>query len=120
MKFFDTFLPVYTGWKTGSKITMDYFHKRYDKQREIGFGHFRGEAQTLRDTANKLDDHHKAISNQVSNMAGVWKGMSADAAQQYCKTYLADAQKVHDDANHAADLIDTAWRGVEKACVDKA
>jgi hypothetical protein len=120
MHFFEYFIPPYKSWTgSGPDLTND-IEKVYDNLRGINFAKFRADATQLTMSHGKLTDITMNLSTDTNSLGGFWQGAAAQAAQQYCGTFIQNAQTVTDGTTAASQVISDSMKAIETAVLQRA
>jgi uncharacterized protein YukE len=120
LSYFQLFIPPYRDW-TGSAPDLDKdIRDVYDNLRGINFAHFRADATQLSTSHGKLSDSALNVANATGSLGGFWQGTAAEAAQQFCGSFVRDARTATDGVDAASQVITTAMKAIETAVLQRA
>jgi uncharacterized protein YukE len=120
MHFFEYFIPPYRKWTGGGPDLANDIEKVYDNLRGINFAKFRADATQLTTSHGKLTDITMNLSTDTNSLGGFWQGAAAQAAQQYCGTFIQNAQTVTDGTTAASQVISDSMKAIETAVLQRA
>lgn len=120
MYYFQYFIPPYKNW-TGNAPDLDKdIRNVYDNLRGIQFAKFRADATQLSTSHGKLSDITLNLSTDTNSLGGFWQGPAAQAAQQYCGTFVQNGTTVTDGTSAASQVIDDSMKAIETAVLQRA
>ncbi len=120
MYYFQYFIPPYKNW-TGNAPDLDKdIRNVYDNLRGIQFAKFRADATQLSTSHGKLSDITLNLSTDTNSLGGFWQGPAAQAAQQYCGTFVQNGQTVTDGTSAASQVIGDSMKAIETAVLQRA
>jgi uncharacterized membrane protein YgcG len=118
--FFQQFIPPYQNWVGSAPDMTNDIQKVYDNLRGINFAKFRADATQLSASHGKLADSTMNLSTATNSLGGFWQGPAAQAAQQYCGTFVQNGKTVTDGTNAASQLITDQIKAIETAVLQRS
>ncbi|HEY0806465.1 MAG TPA: hypothetical protein VGD84_15435, partial [Pseudonocardiaceae bacterium] len=120
MLYFNYFIPPYQNWTgSGPDLSKD-IEGVYDNLRGINLAKFRADATQLSASNGKLADITMNLSTATNSLGGFWQGSAAQAAQQYCGTFMGHGKTVTDGTNAASQLITDQMKAIETAVLQRS
>jgi uncharacterized protein YukE len=120
MYYFQYFIPPYRDWTGSAPDLGKDIRDVYDNLRGINFAHFRADATQLSTSHGTLSDSALNVASATSSLGGFWQGAAAQAAQQFCGSFVRDARTATDGVDAASQVITTAMKAIETAVLQRA
>src|SRR5262249_46030397 len=120
MEFFQYFIPCMKAWTGNAPDLAKDIQAVYDNLRGIQLAKFRTDASQLSTSYGKLTDITQNLSSQTKSLDTFWKGSAAQAAQQYCGTFLQNAGTATQGTTTASQVIDQSMQSIETAVLQRA